>query len=229
MKDLLLFLEKYEVWVYVILGVIIFVYLRRLIYAWQEWREAIYGLEKETAQHKISNALSVIILLSIIAVSEFFLVSFVVPIYPRTSVIPTATMDLLATPTVTISPELAIAEGVTADENEVVVEENGCVSGEIEWIYPQENEEVNDVVELVGTVNIPNLGFYKYEFSQLGSENWITIAAGNEVKVEQPLGGVWNTTQLIPGDYNLRLVVTDSENQDLPTCIITVRVVAAAE
>ena len=179
MKDLLLFLEKYEVWVYLILGAIIFLYLRRLTFAWQEWRSAIYGLEKETAQHKISSALSVIILLSIIAMSEFFLVSFVVPIYPRVSIIPTATMDLLATSTATLSPEQSLQDNAAIDDGTAIPGVEGCVSGEIEWIFPEADSEVSDVIELVGTVNIPNLGFYKYEFSQSGSENLITIAAGN--------------------------------------------------
>jgi len=229
MNELLLFLEKYEMWIYISLGVIIFFYLRRLLYAWQEWRAAIYGLEKETAQHKISSALSVIILLSIIAMSEFFLVSFVVPIYPRVSIVPTATLDLLATPTVTIAPEqmgTAVAPGDGVVEQ---ITNEGCLPGEIEWIDPTAEGVVSGVVELVGTVNITNLGFYKYEFSQMGSENWITIAAGNDKKVDQPLGGVWNTTQLIPGDYYLRLIVTDSENQELPACIIPVKVEAAEE
>jgi len=227
MNDLLLFLEQYETWIYIFLGAIIFIYLRKLINSWQEWRIAIYGLEKETAQQKISSALTVIILLSLVGISEFFLVSFVVPIYPRVSLVPTPTMDLIATPTVTLSPD----QNVETQESSIIsqTEEGvgeGCIAGEVEWTYPQANNEVSDIVELEGTVNIPNLGFYKYEFSPSGSSNWITIAAGNAKKEDEPLGGLWNTTQLISGEYQLRLVVTNSENQELPACVIPVVVVA---
>jgi len=134
-------------------------------------------------------------------------------------------MDILATPTATLSPEQSTGGESFIEAVNATLEVSGCTAGEIEWIFPEEGGEVSEVVELIGTVNIPNLGFYKYEFSQMGSDNWITIAAGNEKKVDEPLGGIWNTSQLVPGDYNLRLIVTDSENQDLPACIISVRVV----
>jgi hypothetical protein len=80
-------------------------------------------------------------------------------------------------------------------------------------------------VELLGTVNIPNLGFYKYEFSEPGSDVWSTIAADNVAKVNGTIG-YWNTGQLTPGDYLLRLVVVDNQNNPFPACVIAVRVVA---
>jgi hypothetical protein len=33
-------------------------------------------------------------------------------------------------------------------------------------------------IELTGTVNIPNFGFYKYEVAPAGSDTWATISAG---------------------------------------------------
>ena len=64
---------------------------------------------------------------------------------------------------------------------------------------------------------------------QPGSDSWIAIAAGNSAVVDQTLGGNWNTEQLVPGDYSLRLVVYDSQNNTLPSCTITVRVTATEE
>ena len=53
---------------------------------------------------------------------------------------------------------------------------------------------------------------------------------GRLVIVDQPLGGsgsgTWDTSQLVPGDYLLRLVVTDNVNNLFPACVISVRVVA---
>jgi hypothetical protein len=109
----------------------------------------------------------------------------------------------------------------------------GCIAGVIEWIVPVSGEEVSERVELVGVVNVDNLGFFKYEFSQSGDETWSTIAAGNSDSLQIPedstikqFNGVWNTEQLVPGDYLLRLVVTDNQNQLLPICVIPVRVIS---
>ena len=93
----------------------------------------------------------------------------------------------------------------------------------IEWQVPKANEALSATVELKGVVNVPNLGFYKYEFSQPGTNQWTTIAAGNTPLVSGTIG-YWNTSQLPAGDYLLRLVVADNQNQLFPACIVSVRI-----
>ena len=78
--------------------------------------------------------------------------------------------------------------------------------------------------ELKGTVNVPNLGYYKYEFSRPGEELWLPIAVGNQAKNDGQIG-FWNTSLLDQGDYFLRLVVSDNEDNLFPACKIPVRVV----
>jgi hypothetical protein len=80
-------------------------------------------------------------------------------------------------------------------------------------------------VTLTGTADIPNIGYYKYEFSPLGTENWSTIQAAHKVVQDNQLG-TWDTTGLVSGDYLLRLVVTDNQGQELPACVLQVRVTA---
>jgi hypothetical protein len=80
------------------------------------------------------------------------------------------------------------------------------------------------VVTLVGTVDVDNFGFYKYEVAPQGTELWATISAGREIVKEGDVG-LWDTTTLIPGDYQLRLEVTDNQGQSFPACIISVRVI----
>jgi hypothetical protein len=77
---------------------------------------------------------------------------------------------------------------------------------------------------LKGTVNVPNLGFYKYQYSKQGEDLWTTIAGGDQPKVEGEIG-FWYIDQLANGDYLLRLVVTDNQNNLFPACVIPVRVV----
>ncbi|MFN7036342.1 MAG: hypothetical protein ACK4SN_08245, partial [Bellilinea sp.] len=111
-----------------------------------------------------------------------------------------------------------------------VTNQDGCIPGVIEWTFPKAGETLKGVVTLRGTVSVPNLGFYKYEYSEPASGLWVTIAAGDRVIVDQPLGGEgsgqWDTSMLTPGDYRLRLVVTDNVNNVFPACVIPVRISA---
>ncbi len=79
---------------------------------------------------------------------------------------------------------------------------------------------------LRGTVNLSDLGFYKYEYAAQGNDEWTTIAAGNQIKIDDELSS-WDVTNLVPGDYLLRLVATNNAGEARPPCIIPVRVLAS--
>lgn len=219
------FLTTYEAVIFVFLGIAGLVAIRRLFMTIKEWRSAIYGLEKEAAQRRFGSALTLIILLMILALAEFSMVTFVAPAFPNATLLLTPTMDLLASPTTTLNP-LQIASAAPAGIPTSINGGEGCIPGQLDWSYPANGDEISGLVELKGTVNVVNLGFFKYEFSQPGSDAWITIAAGNQAKIDEPLGGVWNTSQLVPGDYLLRLVVSDNQNILMTPCTISVRIIA---
>jgi hypothetical protein len=226
MEDLLPYLQKYEVWVYAILGAIGFHYFLKLIGAWKDWQGTVFGLEREIGQRRFTTSLTVLLLLVALVFMEFVIVSFVAPSYPQSVNLPTPTMDLLATPTMTIPMVVDAVQTVALVETptvNILVLQEGCIPGQIEWDFPEPGQEISETVELKGTVNVPNLGFYKYEFSNPGDDVWVTIAAGNQPKVDGVIG-FWNTSQLVTGDYLLRLVVSDNQNQLFPACVIPVRV-----
>lgn len=229
MEALLPFLEKYETWIYVLLGVVAFVYFRKTVSAWQQWQSTLFGLEREIAQRRFTTVLTILILLVLFVVVEFVIVSFVAPSYPQVASLPTATLDVLATPTVTLPVMVNAAKAEATQDTSLglatqpVLE--GCIPGQIEWIFPKSGDTISATVELKGTVNVPNLGYYKYEYTQPGDEeNWTQVAAGNQPKVNGQIG-FWNTSQLDQGDYLLRLVVLDNQNNIFPACKIAVRVV----
>jgi hypothetical protein len=231
MEDLLRFLETYEIWIYVLLGVFCLWYLRKVLVAWHEWRAAIFGLERETAQRRFSSAMTVLMLLFMIGLAQFLLISFVAPDMPRANIIATPTINYFTTPIATLSTTLTPAGQVAGIIPTLAVSgQDGCAPGKLEWTFPKNGAQLSGVVDLKGTVQVANLGFYKFEYSSAGSDNWITIAAGNTPITDSALGGVgsgaWNTSQLVPGDYRLRLVVADNQNQSLPACIINIRVVS---
>lgn len=221
MNDLLQFLKAYELWSYLLLGVVGIFYFRKLAIAWMEWRNALFGLERESAQRKMNAALAVVVIVILLATAEFLLVTFVAPVYPSGNLMPTPTLNLLATPTVTLAPGAAAVEKATATP----FGSQGCVPNVLEWTSPQPGEEVQGAFDLRAVINFDDLGFYKYEYGQPGSTNWSTIAAGNTRIVDEVLG-TWNTDQLTPGDYILRLVATNNQNQVLPACEVPVRVLA---
>jgi hypothetical protein len=110
---------------------------------------------------------------------EVSLVSFVIPNYPAdTGVLPTATLDLSITPTAPPPVGTPGAPNQTQQPTVAIKLTEGCITGSVEWSSPKNGDEIGGKVQLLGTVNIPNLGFYKYEYSQPGTDVWSTIAAG---------------------------------------------------
>ena len=142
-------------------------------------------------------------------------------------------MGRLATPTINLAstpiPSGANpAEGAGTPESQQLTQTaialTGCIPGQLEWIDPAEGSEVSGSVDLKGTVNVPNLGFYKYEYRFQSDESWTPISAGNKPVIEDLFAGRWNTGQLVPGSYSLRLVVSDNQNNLLKPCQIEVKV-----
>ncbi len=222
--EILRSLETYEIPIYVVIGLASLFFLRKLLQAWGEWRSALFGLEQEIAQRRFSSALTVLIVMALLAAAEFVLVTFVSPVYPGLQLLPTPTLVLLPTETPT-PPALAQTQPAAQAGGPTPTPSEGCIPGKIEWGYPEAGQEVRGQVELRGTVNLPDLGFYKYEYSTPGTNDWQSIAAGDSVKVDEQIG-TWNTGILVPGDYLLRLAVFNSQNQPLPYCIIPIRIVS---
>jgi hypothetical protein len=226
MEDILPALQQYEFVIYALLGMVALIYIQKLVSAWREWRGTVFGIERDIALRRFQSTLTVLIIVILFAFTEFFIVTFVAPAYPQTALLATPTLDLLATPTITLSAQvgaLVSTRTPAVPTPEPTSQPEGCVPGMVEWVSPQPGEEISATVRLVGTVNVPNLGFFKYEFAEPESDVWNTIAANNEPKVNGEFG-FWNTSQLEPKEYLLRLVVLDNQNQSLPVCVIRVRV-----
>lgn len=220
MDALFRFLVQYEVIVYLILAASAVLAARSLWAAWAEWHVAVFGLEKELAFQKVRMSGALFILLIMIGLSQFCLVSFIVPFLPATTFRMTPTADLLQTPAATLSAADMTAQIGTPSAPAGTV---GCVPGQIMITSPKPGSDIGGKIILTGTVDVPSFGFYKYEYTPQGSETWATIAAGNQVVRDGELGA-WDTSQLVSGDYQLRLVVTDNLGKSLPACMIPLRV-----
>ncbi|GAB4504154.1 MAG: hypothetical protein Fur0043_11470 [Anaerolineales bacterium] len=220
------FLAAYEGFIYIVLilgGLFSFRWLWR---AWQEWRASVFGLEREFALRRLSQALTISLLIVLAFLAELFLASFITPALPAADVLMTPTLDLLHMQEGALygaPSSIALTTPPAASANPTV---SGCIPDQLALTAPQPEQEVSGKIRLEGTVSMSNLGFYKFEVSPKGEENWTTIFAGTKAVINDEIGG-WDTSMLTPGEYEMRLVVTDNRGQSLPPCIVPVRVTAS--
>lgn len=229
MEEALSFFRTYEMWMYVILLLAGIIYIRRFILAWEELRRAAFGLERESAQSHLNQSAGMLVLLFIMAVAIFVIVSFVAPAFPASIPLQTPTMDLLASPSATLEegtlPEPLETPTVDLPSLTATIEVvgEGCIPGQIMLSDPVDGSQISGVIVILGTANVENFGFYKYEVARLGETVWQTIQAGRDL-VENGELGQWDTRTMAPGDYMLRLVIVDNQGESLDPCVIRVNV-----
>lgn len=235
MEALLKFLVTYQNWIYVILGLVCLIYLNKLVRAVIEWRSTIFGLERESAQRRLNTSLVMVIITILLLLVEFVSVTFIITEFPQVPRIAPAdnfgdgNLDTgILNPTAVSQNDSSSGVPSVSAADQLIVPLNlsggGCVPGQIEWIAPKPGEEISGVYELKATINIPDLGFYKYQYAPIGDQqNWQAISAGSTPMIENVLG-VLATTEILNGDYVLRLIVIDKENQEKAPCDVGIRI-----
>jgi hypothetical protein len=227
LDSLLRFLDHYEILFYVIAAIIIIIAAQRTYLAWREWSASLFGLEKENSQRKFNQGLTILVFCVLVAAGIFFVNTFVTPTVPGVQQLATPTIDVTQIPPTSTAAPTSEQTGQGFIPTITAYLSRGCVPGQVDWTDPQNEDTISGIVELKGTVNIEDLGFYKYEFSPSGTDSWTTIAAGKAIIQNDLLGGAWDTSDLVPGNYELRLVVYDNLNNPLPACLIQVTIEAA--
>ena len=225
MAIILRFFADYAVLIYLLLAIGLVFVLRALGKARHELNESVYGLERELARGHIRQAVTGLTLVFLLALSELVLTVFLIPNLPAFSILPTQTLNPLATQTSTIPPGLLATFGALTPQPTATSQSSGCIPGQIMITFPKPGDIVKGSIELQGTASIPSFGFFKYEFSAEGSDTWQTITADNAVIQDGNLGK-WDTSLITPGFYNLRLVVTNSQGNALPPCIVPIQIAA---
>jgi len=225
MEQALQFFRDYEIWIYIILGALALWQIRKFALAWEELRGAFFGLEREAAQRRVNSSATMIVLLIIMAVAEFTIVTFVVPTLPGANLLPTPILDLLATPTTTLpAPTLGPDETVepTPTPSEIPAAE-GCVPAQVNLTSPLNGNRVSGSVTIQGSADIPNFGFYTLQVAHPGDVIWLPIQVGQKPVSKDTLG-TWDTSSLTPGEYMLKLVVTDNLGNVLDPCALQLTV-----
>ena len=226
METVYRFLANYEGLIYILLSFGGLFAFRWLWKSWREWRDSVFGLEREFAVRRLSQALMVSLLILFLFLGELFLASFVVPALPSSDILLTPTLNIIDQTQGSLSRDPAVSlTVVTPSSNSVSTSTDGCVPGELILTSPEPGQEISGSITLVGTVDVDNFGFYKYEMAPQGTESWTTISASRKT-IRNGDVGFWDTSSLTPGDYQLRLEVTDNQGRSYPPCVISVRVLA---
>lgn len=92
---------------------------------------------------------------------------------------------------------------------------------------PRVNEVINDEIEVEGSANIENLGYYKFEFKREDGEvedEWHWVASFED-PVEEGVLGIWRASHLPEGIYTFRLTVVNKQgNYPFPPCDVRVQI-----
>jgi hypothetical protein len=224
LQNVLRGLITFRTGIYILLGLGILLYLRKFMIGLREWQGSVFGLERKIAQRKLISASTGLILLFLVILGEFLLVTIIDPQMPLQPTEISSMINPLANPTATLlqdETQVALPAGEDRIEQSDLVFE--CIEDVVEIIYPADGDTVSGTVEVIGSVNVDNFGSYKYEYSPTGNINWVTIAAGNQLKLDESIG-FWYTSALTPGTYLLQLVPLDNVGEAMTPCIVTVEV-----
>lgn len=224
LNNILRGLVDYGIGIFAVLILGFLVYIRKFLIALKGWQRSVFGLERSMAQRQLVTSTTGLALLLFLLVGEFLIVTIVGPRMPSIQVSATPTSENpFATLTVVVEEvEATLAPTATIGQDTLVSE---CVPGQVEITSPADGSTISGTVEIIGSMYTDNFGSYKYEYSPTGAISWTTIAAGNQLKLDELLG-YWYTSSLTPGVYLLQLVPLDNEGNDLTPCIITVEVVS---
>ena len=216
-------LANYEALIYIVLAIWGLFVFRSMYRTWLEWRNSVFSLEREFALRRLGRITAVALLILGLVFAEFFIATFVAPSLPASDILTTPTLDLLAAPPGTLSAADATQAALLLGSPAAPSGMSGCVPDQIMITSPQPGATVNGSIEIIGTANVPNFGFYKYEIAPRGTQDWATLSADRNPQQNTSLG-TWNTASLTNGEYFLRLVITDNVGMSLEPCVIALRV-----
>ncbi len=216
-------LASYEPLIYIALAIGGLYAFRQMFRSWREWHDSVYGLEREFALRRLGQATVLGLIVLGLLFMEFYVATFVAPSLPASDVLATPTLDLLVTPVETLSPDAATQSALVPVTPALQSGMSGCTPDKIIITSPASGDELSGIVDLIGTADVPNFGFYKYEVAPVGTNNWATVSAGDQPVRNNKLGQL-NTTILANGDYFLQLVILDNVGKTLEPCVISIRV-----
>lgn len=241
------FIKDYALWVYAACALAALWYLRVVILARRERRNAVFTLERETAMNRVYGAWTAAILL-IVIMGLIYLLSTVVsdaiqplvaespstpmtpevasettpratPTLPLPEITPTHTATLRPRPPPRPQPTLAPLDTPTA-----APQRPQCADPRSVIASPGVNARVSGMVTIVGTAIHADFNYYKLEYgpgANPSDSEWSFFAEGNQ-PVNNGALGTLNASLLPPGIYSIRITVVDASGNFPPPCQTTI-------
>ena len=245
-------IARYAVVFYVLSAAGVLFYMWSAFQARRRRDLAVFELEREDAANKGLRSWTMAVVCVLLALGVYSIGAFIVPNMPaeeaeETPVIsllftPTANPTQAAPPTATAAPTATSGSVPTVGpiatpldrvpdtpvptpsvEGEEALLTAACTSAGTQIISPKNGDRLSGVVEVLGTANLPNFSFYKFELQWPDTDEWVTVQSF-DVPVAGGFLGNWDTTGLAgqPGNYKFRLVVVDNTGNFPEPCVISV-------
>lgn len=239
----------FATWLYIGLGLLGLFFLRVMWLARKDRTRSIFTLERENASVRLTRAFAgfMIVLAGMLGVYYLSLVTPTIVPPPPATATPTPILALPPTPTPppllptptqtpTVLPTptpvgLAINNNSTPlppqQPTPNPVSSGGqppnCANSMARITQPGNNAQVAGVVQIMGSAAIDNFQYYKFEFRDPVSGEWVFISRFDNT-VPSGVLGPWNSDTLPPGEYDFRLVVVDNTGNFPEPCIVRLRV-----
>jgi hypothetical protein len=227
-------IADYAIWLYLFLVLVAFLFLRAYMVARRERDNAIFTLERESATGRMLQATTGLLIALIVIGGVFYTSQILVQEVPLPEITPTPTVlvvlppsptppPLLPTPTATATPRpratSAPLQTDTPAPAQPAAAPADCPNPGVRISEPGSGASVSGVIQLVGSANIPDFEYYKFEFRGNGFGDWTFIQRFDQ-SISGGILGAWDTRSVASGEYQLRLVVVDKTgNYPLP-CVL---------
>lgn len=229
MIGLLEFIARIDVALYVLIGIGVLLALNEARKARRQQHMTIYALEREAARNRGRHALRRVAILMALVLVVYIMANIITPNVTMTVEEPTPTPAVFVTPEPTateiillfptITPTLNLGTGDTVETGDI----DGCEVIGTTITSPAPGETVSGQVAVEGEANI--IAFLQYRFEVNGPSTqgeWVVVGTYNTARTGSL--GSWDSTSLIPGEYQFRLVVFRTDGSYLAPCQIPVTV-----
>lgn len=239
MTILVKLVADYALWLYLTLVLVALLFVRAYLVARRDKENAIFTLERETAGGRMGQALMGLLVALVLVGGVMYTSQVLVEEVPLPQVTPTATVlvvlppsptppPLLPTPTTTATPlprpTLAPLATDTPPPPPPAAVPADCPNPAVRISEPADAVQVSGVINIIGSANIDDFGYYKFEFRGTEYGDWTFIQS-----FDQPINGgilgAWDTRSVPSGDYEFRLVVVDSTGNYPAPCAVKLTVV----
>ena len=239
MTILVTLVADYAVWLYLFLGLVAVLFVRAHLIARRERDNSIFALEREAASGRMAQAMMGFLAMLALIGGVFYVSQTLVEEIPSSEVTPTATLlavlpssptppPLLPTPTPTdtprprptLPPQVPLETTLVPTPPPVAGgAPANCPNPGVNIAQPGSGATVSGVIQIVGTANLPDFWYYKFEFMGAGFGDW-TFIQRFDTAINSGVLGAWDTRSVPPGDYQFRLVVVDKTGNYPEPCAV---------